>query len=114
MNILDNIIEIKDAAELWDLSISRIKTLCQNGEINAKKIGSSWAIDATQPNPKKYKLEEQNVKNENWYVFADAREDDGLSHEEAIVLLKERGCSEEEIEEITKKYYKWSVETAVE
>lgn len=57
MNILDNVIDVKTASGLWGLSIDRVKHLCQDGDINAKKIGNSWAIDATQPNPKKYRLE---------------------------------------------------------
>lgn len=57
MNILENVIDVKTASELWGLSMDRVKRLCQDGDINAKKIGNSWAIDATQPNPKKYRLE---------------------------------------------------------
>ncbi|MGN4128018.1 hypothetical protein ACMGD3_23890 [Lysinibacillus sphaericus] len=57
-NVLDYIIDTKEASELWGLSVQRIKQLATNGDINAKKIGSSWAIDKTQKNPKQYKKEE--------------------------------------------------------
>lgn len=58
LDILKYVIDTKQAAELWNMSADRVKHMCQNGEIKAKKIGNSWAVDATQPNPKKYKLEE--------------------------------------------------------
>lgn len=54
-NVLNYIWDTKQAAENWGLSQERIKQLATNGEIRAKKIGSSWAIDNSQPNPKKYK-----------------------------------------------------------
>jgi len=57
MGILDNIIDTKKASELWGLSQDHIKRMCKTGEVTAKKIGTNWAIDATQPNPKKYRLE---------------------------------------------------------
>lgn len=50
---------------------------------------------------------------ENWFLFADAR-DDGLSHDEAVELLKSKGVSEKEINEIEKAYDEWVVETAWE
>lgn len=53
----DNILDTKTASELWGLSQDRVKQLCQNGEIEAVKIGNSWAIKKDQPNPKKYKKE---------------------------------------------------------
>lgn len=43
-------------------------------------------------------------KPENWFMFVDAREDENLSHEEAINLLKKNGVSDEEIFEILKEY----------
>ncbi|MFB7302635.1 hypothetical protein [Heyndrickxia sporothermodurans] len=54
------------------------------------------------------------MKNENWFLFADAREDEGLSHEEAVELLRNKGVSDKEIEEITKKYESWARNTAHE
>ncbi|MEK4427602.1 hypothetical protein [Solibacillus sp. FSL K6-1523] len=57
MNILNNIGDTKTAAEKWGMSDENVKKLAQTGKINAKKIGTSWAIDLTQPNPKKYGVE---------------------------------------------------------
>lgn len=54
MNIFDNIGDTKQAGELWGMTDENVKKLAQKGEINAKKIGNSWAIDLSQPNPKKY------------------------------------------------------------
>lgn len=53
-DILDCIWDTKEAAEFWGLSQVRIKQLASSGEIRAKKIGTSWAIDNTQQNPRKY------------------------------------------------------------
>ena len=52
--------------------------------------------------------------NENWFLFVDAREDDNLSHDEAVELLKRKGVSEKEINGIAKAYDKWAIETAWE
>uniref|UniRef100_UPI003F49AD80 hypothetical protein n=1 Tax=Bacillus multifaciens TaxID=3068506 RepID=UPI003F49AD80 len=49
--------DIKEMSKIWGLSESHIKTMAQNKEILAKKIGTSWAIDKRQPNPKKYGLD---------------------------------------------------------
>jgi len=57
-NILDDVIDTHEAAKLWGLSVPRVKQLAKNSEINAKKIGSSWAIDKTQSNPKRYKKDD--------------------------------------------------------
>ena len=53
-NIFDKIGDTNEAARLWNMSAVNVKRLAQKGEINAKKIGNSWAIDLSQPNPKKY------------------------------------------------------------
>lgn len=58
MNWFDVFMGTEQASELWDLSPERIKQLCQNGEIEAVKIGNTWIIKKEQPNPKKYKREE--------------------------------------------------------
>lgn len=54
------------------------------------------------------------MNNENWYTFVDAREDEGLSHDEAVQLLKSKNVSDSEIEEIVKTYDKWARNTAHE
>lgn len=54
------------------------------------------------------------IKDENWYTFVDAREDEGLSHDEAVQLLKSKKVSNKEIESIIEKYNKWTIETANE
>ena len=54
-NVLDFIIDIKEASELWGLSTSRIRQLAIEGKVKAKKIGKEWAIDKTQENPKTYR-----------------------------------------------------------
>lgn len=52
------IMDTKEASEQWGLSQDHIKKLCREGKVRAKKIGSSWAIDRNQPNPKKYNVSE--------------------------------------------------------
>lgn len=54
-DILSLIEDSKKASEIWGMSESNIKKLAQSQAIKAKKIGNSWAIDMTQPNPKKYR-----------------------------------------------------------
>ena len=71
MNILDNVIDTKEAAEKWGLSQARVKDMCQKGEIIAKKIGNSWAVDATQENPKKYNAD---AKIKTFYVANEVEE----------------------------------------
>jgi hypothetical protein len=52
-NALNNVIGVDEAAKLWKLSPGYIKNLCATGKIKAKKIGKTWVIDETQPNPSK-------------------------------------------------------------
>ena len=51
-DILDDVIGTQEAGELWGLSADRIKALCADGTIRAKKIGNTWVIDRNQPNPR--------------------------------------------------------------
>lgn len=52
MNILDKIIDVQEASELWGLSPDHVKKLCRDGVVQAKKIGNSWAVLKEQENPK--------------------------------------------------------------
>jgi hypothetical protein len=51
-SLLNQIIGVDEAAELWGLSPGYIKNLCAGGKVNAKKIGKTWVIDRNQVNPK--------------------------------------------------------------
>lgn len=53
MSVLDKIMGVEEASELWGLSSGYIKNLCAKGKIKCKKIGKTWVIDKTQPNPAK-------------------------------------------------------------
>ena len=53
MNILDQIMGVREAADMWGLSPDRVKGLCQSGEVKARKIGNSWVLLKDQPNPKR-------------------------------------------------------------
>ena len=55
VDVLENIIGVEEAAELWGLSAGYIKNLCAEGKIKSKKIGKTWIIDKTQENPSKLK-----------------------------------------------------------
>ncbi|MGG1249862.1 type I-C CRISPR-associated protein Cas8c/Csd1 [Brevibacillus agri] len=52
---LHNAIGVEEAAEIWGLSPGYVKNLCANNKIIAKKIGKTWVVDKTQPNPKNLK-----------------------------------------------------------
>ncbi|MDN4609106.1 helix-turn-helix domain-containing protein [Sporosarcina highlanderae] len=52
MNVLDQIISVQEAAELWGLSPDHVKRLCRDGDIIAKKVGNSWVVLKDQDNPK--------------------------------------------------------------
>jgi excisionase family DNA binding protein len=53
--VLENVIGVEEASELWGLSAGYIKNLCAEGKIKSKKIGNTWIIDKTQENPSKLK-----------------------------------------------------------
>lgn len=50
--MLENIIGVKEASELWGLEPGYIKNLCAQGKIESKKVGNTWIIDKRQANPK--------------------------------------------------------------
>jgi excisionase family DNA binding protein len=51
-NVLDQIMGVNEAAELWGLSPDHVKRLCRDGDVNAVKIGKSWVLEKDQKNPK--------------------------------------------------------------
>ena len=51
--MLNNIMGVDEAATLWQLSPGYIKNLCAADKIKCKKIGKTWIIDKSQPNPSK-------------------------------------------------------------
>jgi hypothetical protein len=51
--VLDLVMGVEEASQLWGLSPGYIKNLCAHQDIKAKKIGKTWVIDKTQPNPSK-------------------------------------------------------------
>ncbi|WP_431818742.1 helix-turn-helix domain-containing protein [Bacillus pumilus] len=53
MTVLNKIMGVDEASELWGLSPGYIKNLCANNKIECKKIGKTWIISKEQPNPKK-------------------------------------------------------------
>lgn len=55
-NPLDYIMGVEEAGEIWGLSPGYIKNLCAAGKIKAKKIGKTWVIDKTQPNPREDRI----------------------------------------------------------
>lgn len=50
--ILNSIMSVQEAGELWGLSEAQVKQHCKSGNVQAKKIGNAWAIVKDQPNPK--------------------------------------------------------------
>jgi hypothetical protein len=55
VNILEEIMGVEEASELWSLSPGYIKNLCAEERIQARKIGKTWVISKKQPNPKQIK-----------------------------------------------------------
>jgi len=55
MDVLDQIMGVNEAAEMWGYSPDHIKKLCRDGVIKSKKIGKTWVIDKNQNNPKEEK-----------------------------------------------------------
>jgi hypothetical protein len=51
--MLENVIGVEEAAELWGLKASYVKNLCAQGKVKAKKISGKWIIDKHQENPSK-------------------------------------------------------------
>lgn len=51
MSVLDNIMGVNEAAELWSLTPGYIKNLCASRKVRARKIDNRWIIDKNQPNP---------------------------------------------------------------
>lgn len=55
-DVLALIADIEEMSQLWGLSESRIKALCQQGKVAAVKKGTMWILDKRQSNPKKYRI----------------------------------------------------------
>lgn len=54
-HVLESIIGVEEASELWGLSPGTIKNYCAEGRVVARKIGKTWIIDKNQPNPSQTK-----------------------------------------------------------
>ena len=50
-NCLEHIMGVDEAAEKWSLSPGYIKNLCAAGRLASIKIGKTWVLDKSQPNP---------------------------------------------------------------
>ncbi|MEK4529906.1 helix-turn-helix domain-containing protein [Paenibacillus sp. FSL H8-0104] len=50
--IMERIMTTEEAAEAWGLSPVRIKHLCSNEKVVARKRGKTWLVYKNQPNPK--------------------------------------------------------------
>ena len=62
MSILDQIMGVEEAAEVWGYSPGYIKNLCADGKVEARKIGKTWIIAKEQNNPR----EETNMTTVNY------------------------------------------------
>jgi hypothetical protein len=51
-NPINRVMGTDEASALWGLSKQRIKVLCEEGKLEARKIGNSWIMNRNQPNPK--------------------------------------------------------------
>lgn len=55
-SVLDQVMGVHEAAELWNTDAGYVKNLCNAGKVRAKKIGKTWVLDVNQPNPKQKPL----------------------------------------------------------
>ena len=70
--VLDGYIQIKEAAQKWEIGERRINELCLNGRIKgAVKFGNTWAIPEDAEKPKderiktgKYIKQKENVEDD--------------------------------------------------
>jgi len=46
--LLNNVIDVHEAASILNVSPGHIKNLCAEGKIVAKKIGKTWVIDRSE------------------------------------------------------------------
>ena len=49
---LNRVMDTTEAAAIWGLSQQRVKVLCLEGKIKARKMKKEWIIDRNQPSPK--------------------------------------------------------------
>jgi hypothetical protein len=49
---LDLVMGVEEASAVWDLSPGRIKNICAEGKVPAKKVGRTWIVSKLQPSPK--------------------------------------------------------------
>lgn len=52
MKVLEMIMGVKAAGEIWGLSPDQVKRLCRDGKVNAVRIGNTWILEKDQENPK--------------------------------------------------------------
>lgn len=67
MDVLNQIVGVQEAAEMWGLSPDHVKRLCRDGVVVSKKIGNTWVVLKDQINPKqkeriKMKIKVEKVK----------------------------------------------------
>lgn len=68
MNVLNQIIGVEEAAEIWGFSPGTIKNMCANGYILSKKIGKTWIIDKNQEKPRSGEIRIMRVIEVNEFV----------------------------------------------
>lgn len=84
MNILDQIMGVEEAAELWRLTPGTIKNYCASGRVISKKIGKTWVIVKDQKNPKQVRMSEMRVWEREGYTVEEKAFDHDL-HEFDVV-----------------------------
>ena len=51
---INNVMDVEEASELWGISKQRLKVICAEGGVIARKVGRIWIIEKDQKNPRKY------------------------------------------------------------
>lgn len=62
--MIDGYMNIKEAADKWDISTRRIQVLCAEGRIDgASKLGREWAIPINADKPRDRRVTDGKYKN---------------------------------------------------
>lgn len=71
--MLERIIGVVEAGEMWGLSPDHVKKLCRDGVVRSKKIGKTWVVDKEQSNPKggnkMIKFDDLNERNSTLFTW---------------------------------------------
>lgn len=63
MSVLDKIMGVSEASELWGFSPDHIKKMCRDEDVNAVNIGNRWILEKHQKQPERKRERRGNEAN---------------------------------------------------